>query len=186
MRTAPRNATITTVGWYFPGLADFEFRLTIVGRPFVLKNSKQVAVRSLRPAKGHHGPRCPRCRTQLAAIPTVLPSKPAGKYLEAAVEQLEALWMPEFKTPIPESIQLNAAIVTYRATAAKNDASNLYELPQDAMQHAGILADDFQIATHDGSRRLLDRKNPRVVITLTPAGLFAGRTKRQQPTGDDQ
>jgi hypothetical protein len=36
------------------------------------------------------------------------------------------------------------------------------------MQAAGVLVDDFQIASHDGSRRYLDRQNPRVEITLTP------------------
>lgn len=34
------------------------------------------------------------------------------------------------------------------------DQSNLYEMPQDCLQKAGIIEDDCQVAHHDGSRRL--------------------------------
>lgn len=33
------------------------------------------------------------------------------------------------------------------------DLSNLYELPQDAMQKASVIENDSQIESHDGSRR---------------------------------
>lgn len=35
-----------------------------------------------------------------------------------------------------------------------NDQSNLYELPQDILKKAGIIEDDCQVCSHDGSRRL--------------------------------
>lgn len=35
------------------------------------------------------------------------------------------------------------------------DLSNLYELPQDALQKASIISDDCFIDSHDGSRRLV-------------------------------
>lgn len=56
----------------------------------------------------------------------------------------------------------------YRKTKRKCDLSNLYELPQDALTKAGILADDSLIESHDGSRKLYDRENPRTVIIITP------------------
>jgi Holliday junction resolvase RusA-like endonuclease len=34
------------------------------------------------------------------------------------------------------------------------DLSNLYELPQDALERAGVLANDRKIEGHDGSRRV--------------------------------
>lgn len=40
-----------------------------------------------------------------------------------------------------------------------NDLSNLYELPQDALQKAGIIENDSQIASHDLSRRLPGSKD---------------------------
>lgn len=33
------------------------------------------------------------------------------------------------------------------------DLSNLYELPQDALQKADVISDDANICSHDGSRR---------------------------------
>jgi Holliday junction resolvase RusA-like endonuclease len=34
------------------------------------------------------------------------------------------------------------------------DLSNLYEMPQDCLQTAGIIDNDTDIISHDGSRRL--------------------------------
>ncbi len=159
----------TPLGWHLEDLSDFEFRLVVPGRPFVLKNSKLVTffvkLASFIKGRGH---RCPKCKAPLQIIPKVLPSKQAKAYLEAATKELAAQWSAVFREPLPGHVLCNAAIVTYRATLHRNDASNLYEAPQDAMQAAGVLTDDFQIASHDGSRRLHDPKNPRVEITLTP------------------
>lgn len=48
------------------------------------------------------------------------------------------------------------------------DLSNLYQGPEDALQAAGILANDELIAGHDGSRRYYGSDNPHVQITITP------------------
>lgn len=47
-----------------------------------------------------------------------------------------------------------------------NDLSNLYELPQDALQKAGIIEDDGQIESHDLSRRLPGEKNEIEIILI--------------------
>ena len=39
------------------------------------------------------------------------------------------------------------------------DLSNLYELPQDALQKSGIINNDTQICSHDGSRRKPGKEN---------------------------
>lgn len=45
------------------------------------------------------------------------------------------------------------------------DLSNLYELPQDALQQAGVIENDTQIDSHDGSRRL-PGPNYKLIIRL--------------------
>lgn len=137
------------LGWHCPDLSDFEFRLVIRGRPFVLKNSKRAVVSGGRPR--------------------IIPSKRAGEYLADASLQLSQQWAPLFATPIPEGVAVNARLVTYCATRHRADASNLYQAPEDALQAAGVLTDDYQIASHDGSRRRYDKQRPRVEVTLTPA-----------------
>jgi len=48
------------------------------------------------------------------------------------------------------------------------DLSNLYEMPQDCLQVAGVLLDDALICSHDGSRRLpIDSEKHYLRITLT-------------------
>ena len=159
---------IHSLGWHLADLSDFEFRLVIRGRPFVLKNSKQAVVKAILPAKGRGRP-CPNCRKPLSVLPSLVPSQKAQGYRTDAVAQIQAQWLPLFGSQrIPEPILVNAAIVTYRATLHRSDSSNLYQMPEDALQEAGVLEDDFQIAAHDGSRRRYDKHNPRVEITLTP------------------
>lgn len=47
------------------------------------------------------------------------------------------------------------------------DQSNLYQGPEDALQAAGIIKDDGQIMSHDGSRRLPGDSNI-LEITIYP------------------
>ncbi len=77
---------------------------------------------------------------------------------------------PQIKTPYsPISARLNVCCVYYMATARRVDLANLIEATTDILVHAGVLADDNSriVAAHDGSRVLIDRKNPRAEITIT-------------------
>ncbi len=156
------------LGWHRGGLSDFEFRLVIEGRPFVLKNSKKVIIRAVRLSREPYSRRCPRCSAPLSISPTVIPSTAAEAYKADATLQLRRQWSQQFGNAIPPDIEINAAIVTYRADRRRADASNLYQMPEDAMQAAGVLTDDYQIRSHNGSSREYDKDNPRVEITLTP------------------
>ena len=51
------------------------------------------------------------------------------------------------------------------------DLSNLLESTCDILTHYGVLQDDNSriVASHDGSRVLLDRKNPRAEIYIEEA-----------------
>lgn len=166
--SAPRRIE-TPLGWHYEDLSDFEFKLVVRGRPFVLKNSKIVSTLVTRAKPGVRTRKfCPGCRLPLQVIPQVLPSQQAKAYLEDATLELRAQWSAIFREPIREDVEVNAAIRTYRATLHKADASNLYQAPEDALQHAGVVVDDYQVRTHNGSDRLHDAVSPRVEITLTP------------------
>jgi len=56
----------------------------------------------------------------------------------------------------------------YLPTRTTPDLSNLYQLPEDALERAGILENDRLIFSHDGSRRFIDTANPRTEIEIFP------------------
>lgn len=53
-----------------------------------------------------------------------------------------------------------------RRSKTLGDLSNLYQLPEDCLQLAGIIADDAQIQSHDGSRILPGSENE-LLIEIT-------------------
>lgn len=69
---------------------------------------------------------------------------------------------------MPIAYPVHIKFLFYRKTKRKIDLSNLYELPQDCLVKAGVLADDTLIESHDGSRKLYDRENPRTEIIIVP------------------
>jgi Holliday junction resolvase RusA-like endonuclease len=118
-------------------------KLLITGNPAIKKNSRTIA----------YNRRTGR----------MYPVKSAN--LEAAENlacwELQEQWKrPAITTPV------SVKFLFYRGDKRRVDLSNLYEFAQDALQAAGILADDFLIESHDGSRRLYDKENPRTEITI--------------------
>jgi hypothetical protein len=166
---------LTKLGWHRRDLRDFEFNLVISGEPCILKNRKQIKYKYSKYKKGER-------------VPMITSSDKAEAYLCKAAQQLKLQWYSVFKCPLPEHLRFNAAILSYLSTKRKTDASNLYEAPQDALggcrptcrpgcrHHAGVIVDDYQIQTHDGSNRLYDKNDPRVEITLTP---YRERNKKE-------
>ena len=94
----------------------------------------------------------------------LLPSKAYRSWISGAVFQLKAQWKG---APIASGIFLHARFTFYLGARQKPDLSNLYEAPQDAMEDAGIIYNDYWIVSHDGSRRLRDNENSRIEIELT-------------------
>ena len=62
----------------------------------------------------------------------------------------------------------NAAAHFYRDRAA-GDAVGYYQGVADVLEELGVVANDRQLVSWDGSRLFVDRANPRVELTLTPA-----------------
>lgn len=61
---------------------------------------------------------------------------------------------------------VNCCALFYR-DANRGDAVGFYQGLADLLQKSGVIADDVQIVSWDGSRLLKDASNPRVQITLT-------------------
>lgn len=64
---------------------------------------------------------------------------------------------------------LNVRCEYYMATRRKVDLCNLLEASCDILVKAGAIVDDNStvVSSHDGSRVLYDKENPRVEITIT-------------------
>lgn len=93
--------------------------------------------------------------------PYIAPSEAFEAYERAA------LWY------IPKRIHINAPCnikcLFYMPTKRKCDLTNLLEAVDDIMVKAGLLADDnfTIIESHDGSRVLYDKENPRTEVIIT-------------------
>lgn len=122
-------------------------KFTIPLAPISKKNSQQIFI------------------NKATGKPFIMPSKKYKEY-EAA-----ALWY------IPKKIFINAPCnikcLFYMPTKRKVDLTNLLEAIDDIMVKAGLLADDnfTIIESHDGSRVLYDKDNPRTEVIITEGGL---------------
>jgi Holliday junction resolvase RusA-like endonuclease len=124
--------------------------LSIPGGPVVLKNSKQII--------------------RIAGRTIIKSSPKVEAYQHRAIGVLCEQWGS--KAPITEPI--NLVIRSYgawkRSSGNLPDASNLYQMPEDLLEAAGIIADDRQIESHDGSRRvcMCDTCNARLFFKRGP------------------
>lgn len=93
--------------------------------------------------------------------PFIMPSKQYKDYEKAALYF------------IPKNIFINYPVnvkcLFYMPTRRKCDLTNLLEAIDDVMVKSGLLADDnFSIIqSHDGSRVLYDKENPRTEVYIT-------------------
>lgn len=97
----------------------------------------------------------------------VSPSGAYQKWEKAAAEILALL--NGYRKPINEPVNVKEEF--YVETARRVDESNLIEAIDDALVRAGVIADDCTkiVAGHEGSHVKIDRKKPRIIITITPA-----------------
>lgn len=89
------------------------------------------------------------------------------RWEEDVAEILAALnrWRPPIREPV------NIREVFFLPDARRRDELNLQEAIDDALVKAGVIADDALsiVAGHEGSHALIDRRRPRIEITITPA-----------------
>lgn len=115
-----------------------EYKFTIPGNPVVKKNSQRVVMHGIRPS--------------------VLYEVWAARALKIIMKQWEGL------TPIKGPVHMEAHY--YKDTKRESDLSNLHEGIQDCLTVAGVWIDDTIVESHDGSRKHVDKKNPRIEVTL--------------------
>lgn len=124
-----------------------KFAFTIHGAPVTKKNSQQILV------------------NKATGRPFIMPSKQYKAYEAAALKELGKPRRAPIDTP------LNVRCVYYMPTRRKADLCNLLEATCDILTRAGVIADDNSgiVASHDGSRVLYDKEDPRVEIVLEDA-----------------
>ena len=93
----------------------------------------------------------------------VLPSKASVAWEASAIGQL----LKQRKAPAL-AVPVNCRALVYRERNGPGDASNYYKAIGDALERGRAVVNDRLIVSWDGSRILLDRKRPRVEITLEP------------------
>ena len=122
--------------------------LTLPGAPRTKKNSQRIVEKKNKK-------------------PVVLPSKAFVKYEVKCLNYLHRCKLPADVVPIKEPI--NLCCVYYRDTQGIVDLVGLLQATNDILVDAGILADDNSniVASHDGSRVMYDKQNPRTEVTIT-------------------
>ena len=90
---------------------------------------------------------------------------PSEKYKE--YESLALWYIPRRGVPI--DFPVNIKCVFYMPTHRPCDLTNHLESIDDVMVKAGLLKDDNYkiLASHDGSRVLVDKENPRTEVEIT-------------------
>lgn len=125
-------------------------RLTISGPPRTKKNSGRIV----------NGGKNRRFR--------ILPSAAWSEWAEKAVLEL-ATQTRKMRQSFPLLESYNCEALFYRE-AARGDAVGFYQGLADVLEKAGVVADDRQLTSWDGSRLLKDSENPRVEVTITLVG----------------
>ena len=94
--------------------------------------------------------------------PIVIPSRQYEEY-----EKNAAWFIPRPQKPI--DLAVNVQCLFFLPTRRKGDLTNYLESIDDVMVKCGLLKDDNYtiIQSHDGSRVLYDKDNPRTEILIT-------------------
>ena len=116
---------------------------TILGPPITKKNSARIG------------------RTR-DGRPFILQSKPHEKWVKSAVTQLRRQ-----AGGVMMMSPVTMAAKVYRQKRI-GDLGNYLAAVCDALEEAGIVANDRLIQSFDGSRLLHDKENPRVEIKIEP------------------
>jgi Holliday junction resolvase RusA-like endonuclease len=136
-------------------------RFIIVGPPRTKKNHQQIRINRRTGARfvaqsdaasAWETAAVLQLRTQLHKAPS---NDPSGR----------VVLLPYFNAPV------NMRALIYRDRAGRADLLNYLAAVSDALEVAGVVANDELVAGVDGSRVFIDRERPRVEVELTPLSL---------------
>lgn len=99
----------------------------------------------------------------------------SAKYKE--YEQNAMWFIPKLEKPIDYPVTVKCLF--YMPTRRVCDLTNMLESADDVMVKAGILKDDNYkiVESHDGSRVLYDKNNPRTEVIITKIEIEQGEEK---------
>jgi Holliday junction resolvase RusA-like endonuclease len=118
-------------------------KLIIHSQPITKKNSQQIIMAGKRPC--------------------IIQSKAYRQYERLAREQIALLALSK---PVCGPIEVTC--LYWLATSRIPDLCNLLAASHDVLEHCGVIENDSQIISVDGSRIMgKDAANPRVEITIT-------------------
>lgn len=124
-------------------------RFVIYGQPISKKNSQQILM----------NPKTKR--------PFIMPSASYRKYEKSACADIRGE-MSKYGCEFPISGRCEVRCTFFMGTKRKCDLTNMLEAADDILVKAGVLADDNYgiIESHDGSRVVYDKENPRTEIEI--------------------
>jgi Holliday junction resolvase RusA-like endonuclease len=91
----------------------------------------------------------------------VLPSEAYERWESIAVPQMRIAWAGRIAISYPINVR-----ATFYRDANRGDAVGYYQALADALEVAGVIADDKFIVSWDGTRMAVDRKRPRVEVEI--------------------
>lgn len=117
-------------------------KLTILGNPITKKNHQQIV--------------------KIGTRHSLIQSKQYRQY------ENDCLWQIPGSSKILISEPVNVKCIYYMQTRRRVDLVNLLEATNDILVKAGVLDDDNSriVVSHDGSRVMWDKNNPRVEIEI--------------------
>ena len=91
---------------------------------------------------------------------------PSQQYMDYEAEAVWHCKRARVQRPIEKPVEVKCLF--YMPTRRRVDLTNLLESIDDVMVRAGVLKDDHSgiIVSHDGSRVLYDKDNPRTVLFI--------------------
>lgn len=91
---------------------------------------------------------------------------PSQQYMDYEAEAVWHCKRARVQRPIEEPVEVKCLF--YMPTRRRVDLTNLLESIDDVLVRAGVLKDDHSgiIVSHDGSRVLYDKDNPRTVLFI--------------------
>ena len=121
-------------------------KLTIHGQPITKKNSQQIIMAGKRPC--------------------IIQSKAYRAYEKLAKQQIALLGSRE-----PVSGPVTVKCLYYLSTSRTPDLSNLMAATHDILEGCGVILNDEQIKSVDGTRIMGKSPTPRVEIEIEPFGV---------------
>lgn len=126
-----------------------QMTIFLYGRPITKKNSPRIVTNG--------------------RFPRVLPSEQYMRYRGDCLRQISGNYQQRIDKPI------NLRCLYFMPTRHRVDLVNLIEVTCDILVDAGVLADDNSkiVVSHDGSRVLYDKQDPRVEVYIEEVWNYA-------------